>query len=236
MMHANTRFEVLIKQLPEQELWRLLQDLIADEVELADGTIRKLDAQMQGFLFLQGYVANRAARIEFARSAQHMPYLRDAAGGRNVWMSDAEFTNIVDEDSPETLACFARSEQMMPHQLLYIEHKLARHPHRQAVLATAYDAMITTKKSLELHGNTREMALIRLAKTALDGSPELESAMSARVPGAVVNSPGDPKALWRAYLNLKNLDEGALRELLETAGLSTSGPGRTSHRRAASVH
>ena len=54
-MNTNTNFEVLFKQLPEQELWRLLQDVIADEIELDDGTIRQLDAQMQGFLFLQEY-------------------------------------------------------------------------------------------------------------------------------------------------------------------------------------
>ena len=158
-MNANTNFEVLFKQLPEQELWRLLQDVIADEIELDDGTIRQLDAQMQGFLFLQEYVSNREARIDFARSPRHMPYMRDAAGSRNVWMSDEEFTEFVNEDDAETLACFARSHQMKPHQLLYIEYKLSVHPHQQDMLASAYDAMITTKKSLELHGNTREMAV-----------------------------------------------------------------------------
>ena len=235
-MNANTNFELLFKQLPEQELWRLLQDVIADEIELDDGTIRQLDAQMQGFLFLQEYVSNREARIDFARSPRHMPYMRDAAGSRNVWMSDAEFSEFVNQDDAETLACFARSQQMKPHQLLYIEYKLSIHPHQQEMLASAYDAMITTKKSLELHGNPRVMALIRLAKAALEGSAELDTVMSNRVPGAVVHSNGDPRALWRAYLNLKNLDEGTLLELLETAGLSTRRPNRASDRGAASVH
>lgn len=235
-MNANTNFDVLFTQLPEQELWRLLQDVVASGVELSDGTIGRLDPRMQGFLFLQEYIDNREARIAFARSPGHMAYMRDAAGSRNVWMTDAEFTELVNENDSETLACFARSEKMKPHHLLYIEYKLARNPHSQDLLASAYDAMITTKKSLELHGNTREMALIRLAKAALEGSPDLETAMNGRIPGAVVRSPNDPGALWRAYLNLKNLDEGTLRELLETAGLSTGRPVRASGAEGESIH
>jgi hypothetical protein len=42
-MNANLNFDSLFKQLPEQELWRLLQDVIASEVELADATIQQLD-------------------------------------------------------------------------------------------------------------------------------------------------------------------------------------------------
>lgn len=235
-MNANTNFDVLFNQLPEQELWLLLQDVIASEIELGDGAISQLDSRMQGFLFLQEYITNREARIAFARSPRHMPYMRDAAGSHNVWMTDAEFGEIVNEDDSETLACFARSEQMKPHHLLYIEYKLALNPHRKEMLASSYDAMITTKKALELQGNTREMALIRLAKAALEGSPELDTAMSNRVPGAVVHSNGDPRALWRAYLNLRNLDEGTLRELLETAGLSTSRPVGTSSKDTGYIH
>ena len=42
-MNANLNFGSLSKQLPEQELWRLLQDLIASKVELADATVQQLD-------------------------------------------------------------------------------------------------------------------------------------------------------------------------------------------------
>ena len=236
IFNDNSNVDALFAKLSEQELWLMLQDMIASEIELSDDTISKLDSRMQGFLFLQEYIDNREARIAFARTRGHMAYMRDAAGSRNVWMTDAEFTELVNEDDPGTLACFARSEQMKPHQLLYIEYKLSKHPHGQEVLASAYDAMITTKKSLELHGNTREMALIRLARAALEGSPDLETAMSNRVPGAVVHSHNDPKALWRAYLNLQNLDENTLRELLETAGLSTSRPVRASAAEGESIH
>lgn len=236
MMNPDVSFDALFARLSEQDMWRLLQDVIASEVELSDDTINQLDSRMQGFLFLQEYIDNRKARIAFARSKAHMAYMRDAAGSRNVWMSDSEFTEIVNEDDSETLACFARSEQMKPHHLLYIEYKLAKHPHAQEMLASSYDAMITAKKSLELHGNTKEMALMRLAKAAIEGSPGLETAISDRVPGAVVPSHNDPKALWRAYLNLRNLDQDTLRELLEAAGLSTSRPFRASEAEGKSIH
>jgi hypothetical protein len=182
-MNANSNFGFLFEQLPEQELWRLLQDLTASEVELANGAIAQLDDRMQGFLFLQEYVTNREARIEFARSPEHMTYLRDAAGSRNVWMDDEEFTELVSQDDSATLACFARSEQMKPHHLAYIEYKLAAHPHRQELLATSYDTSITLKKALECQGDSREMTLFRQARKAADSS-------------------ADPRTLWRAYLNL----------------------------------
>ena len=73
--------QTMIGRVPEQRLWRELQDVIAAGRELDDTTIERLDSQMQGFLFLQEHVSNRRARIAFARSKQHMPYLRDAAGG-----------------------------------------------------------------------------------------------------------------------------------------------------------
>jgi len=182
-MNANSNFGFLFEQLPEQELWRLLQDLIASEIELANGAIAQLDDRMQGFLFLQEYVTNREVRIEFARSQENMPYLRDAAGSRNVWMDDEEFTELVSQDDSATLACFARSEQMKPHHLAYIEYKLAAHPHRQEILATSYDTTITLKKALECQGDSWEMALFRQAREAVDSN-------------------ADPRMLWRVYLDL----------------------------------
>jgi hypothetical protein len=182
-MNANSNFGFLFEQLPEQELWRLLQDLIASEIELANGAIAQLDDRMQGFLFLQEYVTNREARIEFARSPEHMTYLRDAAGSRNVWMDDEEFTELVSQDDSATLACFARSEQMKPHHLAYIEYKLAAHPHRQELLATSYDTSITLKKALECQCDSREMTLFRQAR-------------------ANVESNDDPRIVWQAYLEL----------------------------------
>jgi hypothetical protein len=235
-MNSNLDFDALIGQLPEPEMWRLLQDVIASETELKDGTIRRLDHRMQGFLFLQDYVTNRAARIEFARSPRHMPYLRAAAGGHNVWMSDGEFGELVEADDSVTLACFARSEQMLPHHLGYIEYKLAVHPHGNDLLATSYDTSITLKKALEQRGNSREMALLRLARAALEGSPQVNSLLRSRLPGAVVAAGGDPRWLWRAYRNLADLGEGTIRELLEAASGSTVRPLRTSRPAINSVH
>jgi hypothetical protein len=217
-MNANLNFDMLFNQLPEQELWLLLQDVIEAEVELADGTIAQLDDRMQGFLFLQEYVANREARIRFAMSPGHMAYLRDAAGSRNVWMEDDEFSRLVEQDDSLTLACFARSEQMKPHHLAYIEYKLGLHPHRNELLASSYDTTITLKKALEVQGNSWEMALFRLARTALDGSRR------------------DPRELWQAYINLKNMDKQTVRDLLESSGLSTGRLVRTSVNLPESIH
>jgi hypothetical protein len=235
-MNAGINFETLFQRLPEQELWRLLQDVIASELELANGAIQQLDDRMQGLLFLQEYVTNRKARIDFARSPQHMPYLRDAAGSRNVWMDDGEFTELVGQDDPATLACFGRSEQMKPHHLAYIEYKLALHPHRQELLATSYDVTITLKKALERQGNSREMVLFKLAKAVLEDTNGVGSMAARCAPGAIVDPNGGPGALWRAYLNLKNLDETTLHELLATAGLPTSRPVRTSTSGVKSIH
>lgn len=217
-MNAHMNFEVLFNQLPEQELWHLLQDVISSETELSNGSISQLDDRMQGFLFLQEYVTNREARIRFALSSEHMPYLRDAAGSRNVWMDDQEFTELVNSDDSATLACFARSEQMKPHHLAYIEYKLGMHPHRHELLASSYDTTITLKKALEFQGNTWEMALFRLARAALDGSK------------------ADPRELWQAYLNLKSMDKETVRELLSAADLSTGRPLGTSAGSAESIH
>lgn len=235
-MSNGHRLEVMISRLPEQEGWKLLQNAIDSRVELDDRTVRSLDSRMQGLLFLQDHVINRKARIEFARSKEHMPYLREAAGSRNVWMTDQEFTELVEQNDPETLACFARSEQMRPHHLVYIEYKLAVDPHHQESLATAYDAMIAVKKSIESKGSKGEVALMRLAKAALEGSADVETLIYSRAPGAVAISNGDPRALWRAYLNLRRLDRETLAGLLKDAGVSTAGPVLTSQFNPRAVH
>jgi hypothetical protein len=98
-------------------------------------------------------------------------------------MDDEEFTELVSQDDSATLACFARSEQMKPHHLAYIEYKLAAHPHRQELLATSYDTSITLKKALECQGDSREMTLFRQAR-------------------ANVESNDDPRIVWQAYLEL----------------------------------
>jgi len=228
--------DALIRQLPETELWQLLQDIIDREIGLRDETVRQLDSRMQGFMFLQEHVTNRTARIDFARSPAHMPYLRDAAGSRNVWMDDAEFSELVAQDDSTTLACFARSEQMKPHHLAYIEYKLSIHPHRDELLATSYDTRITLKKAFETQGHSPELALMRLAKAALEGSASIDSVFNHRAPGAVVHSNGDPRSLWRAYENLKCLDQDTIGELLEAAKMSTSRPVRTSGPGGISLH
>lgn len=235
-MNRENGLQELIENLPEQEVWRKLQDMIATETEVDDQTIGLLDSRMQGFLFLQEYIDNREARIAFARSPEHMTYLRDAAGSRNVWMSDAEFSELVAQDDAATLACFARSEQMNPHHLAYIEYKLALHPHGNDLLATSYDAMITIKKVLEQRGMTRSMALIRMAKAALEGSAEIETELASRLRRSVVNPQGDPRALWQAYLNLESLDANTLNGLLEASAESNSRPARTSGQAGRSLH
>ena len=235
-MNRENGLQELIGNLPEQDLWRVLQDMTATETEVDDQTIALLDSRMQGFLFLQEYIDNREARIAFARSPEHMTYLRDAAGSRNVWMSDAEFSELVEQDDAATLACFARSEQMNLHHLAYIEYKLALHPHGNDMLATSYDAMITIKKVLEQRGTTRSMALIRLAKAALEGSAEIETELANRLRRSMVNAQGDPRALWQAYLNLASLDANTLKGLLEASGESSSRPARTSAQAGRSLH
>lgn len=235
-MTKDRVIQTMIGRVPEQRLWRELQDVIASGRELDDSTIGRLDSHMQGFLFLQEQTSNRKARIAFAQSKQHMPYLRDAAGGQNVWMNDAEFGRLVEQDDAETLACFARSEQMAPHQLMYIEYKLALNPHGHDMLATAYDAMITTKKALELRGHSRGMALMRLAKAALEGSADIETGLAERVRRSVVVDSNDPRALWRAYLNLNSLDGETLRALVQDSSGSNARPPASSGQGLRSVH
>lgn len=233
------RLDVMMSRLPEREQWRMLQNAIDLRLDWRDETVTRLDARMQGLLFLQDHVRNRRARIAFARDSGNMPFLRDAAGSRNVWMSDAEFDGLVEENDAETLACFARCEAMQPHHLLYIAHRLEAGPHRQPELATAYDARITLQKVLEAKGPTRELGLLRLARAALGGpagaagiSPQIQR----RVFRAVVNGADEPRALWRAYLNLASLDEHVLAEVLEASLGSSDRPLRTSPRRGAPVH
>jgi hypothetical protein len=191
---------------------------------------------MQGLLFLQDHVTNREARIAFARSPRNMPYLRDAAGSRNVWMSDAEFDGLVEQDDAEALASFGRCEAMYPHHLMYIEHRLEASPHRQPALAAAYDVKITLRKVVEAKGVTRELALMRLADAALGGSGGVSPQLQRRVFSAVVHPADEPRALWRAYLNLAALDRATLTELLEASRTSSDRPVRTSRPAALPVH
>ena len=231
-----TRPDVIMNGLPERERWRMLQNAIDQRVEWSDDAVQRLDVRMQGLLFLQEHVHNRAARIAFARSPDNMAYLRDAAGRRNVWMSDAEFDVLVEENDAETLASFARCEAMHPHHLLYIEHLLAARPHRRPELATAYEARITARKVLEQRGATREVGLIRLARAALGGPDGVSPQLQRRVFSAVVHPADEPRALWRAYLNLAALDEAVLAELLEAARGSSDRPVRTSRAADRAVH
>lgn len=235
-MNRKTVLQAFSGSLKDQQMWRALQDIVDAGAEIDDDIVRSLDSRMQGFLFLQENVNNREARIAYARCPGNMPYLRDAAGSRNVWMSDAEFGELVEENDSETLACFARSEEMSPHQLMYIEYKLALHPHRKAELAGADDAMITTRKLLSQRSGGKSLALMRLARAALEGSPDIGTGLATHLRRSVVVSAGDPRALWRAYLNLNALDGETLRGLLEAAGVSSNRPERASSRAVRSLH
>jgi len=232
----RTDFDLLIEQSSEPELWRLLQEIVSSKIELSDDTIRQLNGRMQGFMFVQDCVVNREVRIEFARSSEHMNYLRDAAGSRNVWIDDETFTQLVNEDDAATLACFARSEQMKPHHLFYIAHKLVMHPHRQEMLATADEARIALKKAVESQGQSRNLALIRLGQAAINGSASVNKIIEQSAPGAIVHSRGDPKSLWQAYQNLKQLNDLTLRELFEAAGISTAHSARAGRAHIKSLH
>jgi hypothetical protein len=151
----------LFDRLPEDALRLLLQGAIAARAQLSDEVIMKLDDSMQGQLFFTSHVQNRRARIAFACAGEHNIYLREAAGARNVWMSDEEFARLVELDDSITFACFARCEQMKPHHLLFIQHKLAQKPHQSEFLASSYEAQITLMKALEIHGNSQELTRMR---------------------------------------------------------------------------
>ena len=190
---------ILFDRLPEKALWQLLRGAIATRAELPDEAIMKLDDSMQGQLFYEGHVQNRRARIAFARSAEHIIYMREAAGGKNVWMEDEEFAGLVELNDSVTFACFARCDQMRPHHLLFINHKLAADPHRSEFLASSYDTRITLMKALEVQGNTPELSWMRQA---------LEQSQ-------------DVAQLWHEYLSIRN------RTLSSTTGpVLASDPGQ----------
>jgi len=74
------------------------------------------------------------------------------------------------------------------------------------------------------------------ARAAVDGSPAVDSLLEQHVPHAQLLPDGDPRGLWQAYLNLKNLDGKVIRELLEGVSMSTSRPVGTSTDSSISLH
>lgn len=234
-MNLQKRLQMM-SGLPERERWHMLQSAIDLRLDWSDATIARLDSRMQGLLFLQDHVGNQAARVAFVRDKRNMAYLRDAAGSRNVCMGDAEFDGLVEDNDSETLAAFGRCEAMQPHHLLYIEHQLERLPHRQPALASAYDVKITARKVLESTGVTREVALLRLARAALSGPEGASPQLQRRIFSSVVHPASEPRALWRAYLNLAALAPATLTELLEASRMSSARPHRTSRYGGALVH
>jgi hypothetical protein len=162
--------------------------------EQGSKTLDKLDDLMQGQLFFDDHVKNRKARIAFARSKENIIYMREAAGSRNVWMDEEEFAELVELNDSVTFACFARSEQMKPHHLLFIVQKLAANPHSHEFLANAYETKITLMKALELQGNTPELSCMRQAVEGMaKGSGQAD-----------VNAGRDISGLWQSYLNIRN--------------------------------
>lgn len=200
----------LFDRLPEGALWQILRGAIAARAQLSDEVIMNLDDSMQGQLFFEGHVLNRRARIGFACYGDHLIYLREAAGAKNVWMNDEEFTRLVELNDSITFACFARCEQMKPHHLLFIQHKLAQDPHHSEFLASSYDAKITLMKALEVQGNSQELNWMR---EVLEGAT-------------------DTRSIWRGYLNMKSKAEKVAPEALQTTKefppKSTPGPVRAS--------
>ncbi|MFC1796127.1 hypothetical protein ACFL1V_03420 [Pseudomonadota bacterium] len=184
----------LFDRLPEQALWQLLRGVIATRAELSDEAIMKLNDSMQGQLFYESQVHNRLARIAFARSAENIIFMRDAAGSKNVWMDDEEFSSLVGLNDSETLACFARCEQMKPHHLFLIKQKLAADPHRSEFLATSYDTAITLMKALEVQGNTPEMSWMRQASETATGAVQLWQNYLDIKAGALVSSSSPVRA------------------------------------------
>jgi hypothetical protein len=217
----------LFDLLPEDALWQILRGAIATRAQLSDEVIMNLDDSMQGQLFFESHVLNRRSRIDFACGGDHLIYLREAAGTRNVWMNDEEFTRLVELNDSITFACFARCEQMKPHHLLFIQHKLAQDPHQSGFLASSYDAKITLMKALEVQGNSQELNWMRQVLEGLlsfDGCP---GSSSGSLPG-----PRNTESLWRNYLNIKNkaatVAPGALQSMKESPPKSTPGPVRAS--------
>ena len=77
---------------------------------------------------------------------------------------------------------------------------------------------------------------MRLAKAALEGSDGIGTELANRLRRSVVNTEGDPRALWHAYLNLKSLDGDILKDLLEASSGSSARPAMTSGRDGRSLH
>ena len=80
-MTKDRVLQSMIGRVPEQRLWRELQEVVADGRELDDTTVARLDSQMQGFLFLQYHVSNRRARIT-SRSRPRSASMRARSAGR----------------------------------------------------------------------------------------------------------------------------------------------------------
>ena len=200
----------LFGRLPDGALWLLLRGAIAARAQLSDEVIIGLDDSMQGQLFFEPHVKNKRARIAFACSREHIIYMREAAGANNVCLSDEEFTQLVKLNDSITFACFARCEQMRPHHLLFIQHKLAKNPHQCEFLASSYDAKITLMKALELQGNSQELCWMRQV---------LENPNPASNEASVV---------WHDYLNARGKGEsvmpGAFRATEKALPVSTPGP------------
>jgi len=164
------------------------------------------DDLIQGQLFFKDHVKNRKARIAFARSTENIIYMREAAGSKNVWMDDGEFAELVELNDSVTFACFARSEQMKPHHLLFIVQKLVANPHSHEFLANSYEAKITLMKALEVQGNTPELSCMRQAVEAV----------AKRSGQADVKAGQDISALWQSYLNLRNASDSPSLHKLES--------------------
>jgi hypothetical protein len=199
---------LLFGKLPEKALWPLVEGAITTKADLRDDAVRKLNESMQGHLFIEEHVMNRRVRIEYARSPGNIVYMREAAGSKHVWMEEEIFSELVEVNDSRTFACFARCEHMKPHHLMYIEHKLEIDPHGHEFLGTSYDAKITLKKALELQGQARELAYMKLALMVLD----IASGEDSRKP-----KKRDPKLLWHTFLNLSKLDLAVAQDMLEAA-------------------
>ena len=148
--------------------------------------------------------------------------MREAAGGNNVWMDDEEFARLVELDDSITFACFARSEQMRPHHLLFIQHKLAADPHQTEFLASSYETKITLMKALEMQGNSQELTWMRSALKAMSPATHSDGCLRS----------SDAGALWRNYVEIKSRAVSSLPRnplaMNNTCPVSTAGPVRTS--------
>ena len=89
---------------------------------------------------------------------------------------------------------------------------------------------------LETTGVTREFALLSLARAALSGPDGANSEIQRRIFSSVVHPASEPRALWRAYLNLAALDPATLTELLDASRGSSDRPVRTSRPGSPPVH